>query len=135
VATLLLAAVGGTGRETSVALAANLLVAVVLGGKDLERGLNDTTTETEDEVQGRLLLDVVVGEGAAVLELLAGEDETLLVGGNALLVLDLRLDVVDGVRGLDLESNGLTGEAIGSAYVQTVLPSAPKHGRVEKLTS
>jgi hypothetical protein len=37
-------------------------------------------------VQGRLLLDVVVGEGAAVLELLAGEDETLLVRGNALLV-------------------------------------------------
>lgn len=51
-------AVGGTGRETSVALAADLLVAVVLVGKDLERGLNDTTTETEDEVEGRLLLDV-----------------------------------------------------------------------------
>ncbi len=38
-------------------------------------------------MQGRLLLDVVVGEGAAVLELLAGEDEALLVGGDALLVL------------------------------------------------
>jgi hypothetical protein len=31
---------------------------VVLVGEDLERGLNDTTTETEDEVEGRLLLDV-----------------------------------------------------------------------------
>ena len=34
-------------------------------------------------MQGGLLLDVVVGEGAAVLELLAREDETLLVRGNA----------------------------------------------------
>ena len=42
-------------RETYVALAADHLVAVELGGKGLERGLNDTTTETEDQVEGRLL--------------------------------------------------------------------------------
>ncbi len=33
-----------------------------------------TATETEDEVERGLLLDVVVREGAAVFELLAGED-------------------------------------------------------------
>jgi hypothetical protein len=44
-------------------------------------------------VKGRLLLDVVVRKGAAVLELLAGEDETLLIRGNSLLVLDLGLDL------------------------------------------
>jgi hypothetical protein len=38
-----------------VALAADHLVAVELGGEGLERGLNDTTTETEDEMEGRLL--------------------------------------------------------------------------------
>ena len=52
-------------------------------------GGGERTPETEDEVEGRLLLDVVVRKGAAVLELLAGEDETLLVRGDALLVLDL----------------------------------------------
>ena len=41
-----LAAVGGTGREARVALAADLLVAVVLGGEHLERRLNDTATKT-----------------------------------------------------------------------------------------
>lgn len=41
--------------ETYVALAADHLVAVVLGGKGLERGLNDTTTETEDQVESGLL--------------------------------------------------------------------------------
>jgi hypothetical protein len=34
----------------------------------------------EDEVESRLLLDVVVRKSAAVLELLAGEDKALLVG-------------------------------------------------------
>ena len=39
------------------------------------------------------LLDVVVRERAAVLELLAGEDQALLVGRDALLVLDLGIGV------------------------------------------
>jgi hypothetical protein len=38
-------------------------------------------------VEGGLLLDVVVGQGPAILELLAGEDESLLVWGDSLLVL------------------------------------------------
>jgi hypothetical protein len=82
--------------QARVALAADHLIAVVLGGKGLERRLDDATTETEDQVESRLLLDVVVGQGAAVLELLAGEDQALLVRGNALLVLDLGLDILVG---------------------------------------
>jgi len=46
-------------------------------------------------VESRLLLDVVVLEGSAVLELLAGEDQALLVRRDALLVLDLLLDVLN----------------------------------------
>ena len=130
---LALTAVGGTGRETSVALAADLLVAVVLAGEHLERGLNDTTTQTEDEVEGRLLLDVVVGEGAAILELLAGEDETLLVRRNALLVLDLALHIVDCVRGLDLKGDGLARQGLNEAIAKTALvpvPSFRSHAQV-----
>ena len=59
-----------------------------------------------------LLLDVVVGEGAAVLKLLAGEDEALLVGRDALLVLDLGLHVINRVRWLDLEGDGLACERL-----------------------
>jgi hypothetical protein len=63
------------------------LVLDLLGGSvNLLLPLLGTTTEAEHEVEGRLLLDVVVGEGAAILELLAGEDEALLVGGDTLLV-------------------------------------------------
>ena len=39
-----------------------------------------------------LLLDVVVGEGPAILQLLASEDQTLLVRGDSLLVLVSRKD-------------------------------------------
>lgn len=58
------------------------------------------------------LLDVVVGEGSAILELLAGEDQSLLIRGDALLVLDLGLDIVDGVRRLDLEGDGLARQGL-----------------------
>jgi hypothetical protein len=55
------------------------------------------STEAEDEMEGRLLLDVVVGQRAPILELLASEDQALLVRWDAFLVLDLALDIVDGV--------------------------------------
>ena len=45
-------------------------------------------------MQCRLLLDIVVGESAAVFELLAREDQALLVWGNSFLVLNLGLDIV-----------------------------------------
>ena len=45
------------------------------------------SAEPEDEVEGALLLNVVVGESAPVLQLLPGEDEPLLVRGDTLLVL------------------------------------------------
>ena len=65
------------------------------GGVDLLLPLLATATETEDQVESRLLLNVVVGEGAAVLELLASKDQTLLVRGNALLVCGV-LDAING---------------------------------------
>ena len=74
-----------------------------LASQRLDENLH-ATTETEDKVKGRLLLDIVVGEGAAVFKLFAGKDEALL--RDSLLVLDLRLDVVDRVRGLDLKRYG-----------------------------
>ena len=41
-----------------------------------------TTTHAEHKVEGGLLLDVVDAKRAAVLELLAGEDQALLVRGD-----------------------------------------------------
>lgn len=63
-------------------------------------------------MEGALLLDVVVGKSTAVLELLASKDQALLVRRDALLVLDLGLDGLDGVAALDLESDVLAGEGL-----------------------
>merc|ERR1712130_841435 len=63
-------------------------------------------------MERRLLLDVVVRQSAAVLELLASEDKTLLVGRDAFLVLNLSLDVVDGVRRLHVEGDGLASQSL-----------------------
>ena len=57
-----------------------------------------------------LLLDVVVAESAAILKLLSGKDKTLLIRRDSFLVLDLGLDVVNGVGGLDIQSDSLPCE-------------------------
>jgi len=49
----------------------------------------------------------VIRKRPPILKLLAGKDQTLLVRRDPLLVLDLGLDVVDRVRRLDLEGDGL----------------------------
>ena len=84
---LLLTAVGCTWVKASVALATDHLIAVVLLGQHTERGLDDTTTKTENQMESGLLLDIVVGQGASILQLLTSEDQTLLIWGNAFFVL------------------------------------------------
>merc|ERR1719215_312658 len=71
-----------------------------------------SASESEDEMEGGLLLDVVVREGSAVFELLSSEDESLLIGWNSFLVLDLGLDVLNSVSWLDIEGDGLTSESL-----------------------
>jgi hypothetical protein len=89
-----------------------------------------TATETEDEMEGRLLLDVIIREGTTVLELLASEDKTLLVWGDTFLVLNLRLDVVDSVRGLDLEGNSLTRQGLDKDLHSTTETQDQVEGRL-----
>ncbi len=65
------------------------LVFDLLGGSvHLLLPLLGTTTKTEDEMESRLFLNVVVGKSAAIFELLAGEDQALLVWRDAFLVFE-----------------------------------------------
>ena len=90
---LSLAAVNGLLWEVGVALSADHLLALEFSGELGEIWGNlassgTTASESEDEMESGLLLDVVVGKGASVLELLASEDESLLIGRDSFLVLD-----------------------------------------------
>ena len=63
-------------------------------------------------MERRLLLDVVVAQRAAIFELLARKDEPLLVRRDALLVLDLGLDVLDRVARLDFQRDRLARQRL-----------------------
>merc|ERR1711936_1419334 len=76
-----------------------------LASQGLDKDLH-ASPQSEHQVEGALLLDVVVGKCASILQLFAGKDQPLLVWGNALLVLDLGLDILDGVRRLHLQGDG-----------------------------
>jgi len=58
------------------------------------------------------LLDVVVGEGAAIFELLSSKNKTLLVWWNSFLILDFSLHILDGVRWFDLEGDGFSSKGL-----------------------
>ena len=60
--------------------------AVALTSEGLDKDLH-AAAQAQHQVQRALLLDVVVGQGAPILQLLARKDQALLVGGDALLVL------------------------------------------------
>merc|ERR1712244_18012 len=74
-----------------------------LASEGLDKDLH-TSTETENKMESTLLLDVIVREGSSIFQLFAGKDQPLLVWGDSLLVLDLSLHILDGVRWLNLKS-------------------------------
>ena len=49
--------------------------------------------------------------------MLPGEDQSLLVRRNPLLVLNLGFDIIDGIGGLDLEGDGLAREGLDEAVI------------------
>ena len=60
-------------------------------------------------MERRFLLDIIVRKSTAVFELLAGENQALLIGRYAFLVLDFGLDVINSVTRLNLKSYCLSG--------------------------
>lgn len=57
--------------------------------------------------------------------MLPSEDQPLLVGRDTLLILNLRLDIVDGVGGFDFEGDGFAGEGFDEAFSE----DGSVHGR------
>jgi len=82
-----------------------------LTGKSLDENLH-TSAKTKHQVQSRLLLNIVVSQGTAILQLLTGKNKALLVRWDTLLVLNLGFHVVDSIGGLHLESDSLSGKSL-----------------------
>lgn len=78
----------------------------------LDEELHLASPESEDEVESGLLLNVIVAGQSAVFEALPGEDQSLLVFGDAFLCPYLVLDDLDSVRGLDVKGDCSSGECL-----------------------
>jgi hypothetical protein len=105
---LLLSTVSSARWKSGVTLTADSLLAIVLLGKSSQGRVINTSAKTKNQMESRLLLDIVVGKGASVFQLLSSEDKTLLIRWNSLLILDLGLYIIDGIRRLDIKGDGLT---------------------------
>jgi len=80
-----------------------------LSGQGFDEDLH-STTEAENQMKGGLFLDIVIRKSTTIFQLLARENQPLLVRGNSFLVLDLSLDVLDAIGRFDLEGDGLPRE-------------------------
>ena len=60
-----------------------------------------------DKTKSGFFLDSIVGEGTTVFELLASEAQKPLIRGNAFLVLNLRLHILDSVGRFHVKGDGL----------------------------
>ena len=82
-----------------------------LAGEGLDEDLH-TTTVAKHQVKGGLFLDVAVTHGTPIFKQYATIEQVLMVWGDALLVLNLGLNIFDGVRSFHFKSDGLAGEGL-----------------------
>lgn len=61
-------------------------------------------------------MNIIIRQRPPILQLFPGEDQTLLVGRDALFVLNLGFNIVDGVGGFDFEGDGFAGEGFDEAF-------------------
>jgi len=70
------------------------------------------SAQTQHQVQRRFLLNVVIAQRATILKLFARKDEALLIGRDSFLVLNLGLDIINRIRRLNIQGDGLSGERL-----------------------
>merc|ERR1712098_222182 len=100
-----------------------------LTGQCLHEDLH-TSSKTKNEMEGGLLLDVIIGQSSSIFELFSCEDQPLLIRRDAFLVLDLGLHVLDGIRWLHLEGDGFTGQSLHEDLHTSSQPQDKMKGRL-----
>ncbi len=96
----------------------------------LDKDLHAAASQPQNQVQRRLLLNVVVCQRAPILQLLPCKDQSLLVWRDPLLVLDLRLHVVNRVRRLNLQRDRLPRQRLNTETAHRATKSKKSSTRV-----
>jgi len=63
-------------------------------------------------VKSAFFLNVVVTQSSAIFQLFSGKDESLLIRGDAFLILNLGLDIINSVAGFNIKSDGLASQGL-----------------------
>merc|ERR1719334_494296 len=71
-----------------------------------------SSPESQNQMQSRFFLNVIVRQCSSILQLLPSEDQPLLIRWDAFLVLDFRFHVLDSIRSFNLESDRLPGQSL-----------------------
>jgi len=100
-----------------------------LSSQGLHKDLH-TSSQSEDKMEGGLLLDVVVGEGSSIFQLFSSKDQPLLVWRNSFLVLDLGFYIFDGIRRLNFQGNGLASQGLHKDLHTSSQPQDKMKGRL-----
>ena len=71
-----------------------------------------TSSKSEDQVESRFFLNVIVRKGSSIFKLLSSEDKSLLIWWDTFLILDFSFNVLNGVCWLNVKSNGFSGKGL-----------------------
>merc|ERR1712217_973679 len=83
-----------------------------LSREGFDEDLHGTTAKAKDKMKCGLFLNVVIRKRTSIFELLSSEDQPLLLRWDSFLVLDLCLDVLDGVVRLDVQGDRLSRKGL-----------------------
>jgi len=78
----------------------------------LDKDLHGTSTKAKDKMKCGFFLNVVVRKSSPIFELFTGEDQSLLLWWDSFFVLNLSLDVCDGVVGLYIKRDGFSRKGL-----------------------
>ena len=80
-----------------------------LSSKSLNKDLH-TSSKSKDQVKSWFFLDVVIWKSSSIFKLLSSKDKSLLIWWDSFFVLDLSLDIFNGICWLNIKSDSFTCE-------------------------
>jgi hypothetical protein len=104
-----------TGRDHGLPNRGRHLFEFCHHGRVVEDTAGDLTmsaSQTQHQMQGGFLLNIVIAQCTTILELFASKNQALLIGRNAFLVLNLGLDIVNRIGRFHIQRDGLARERL-----------------------
>jgi len=74
--------------------------------------MGDAATQSQNEMEGRIIAHIIILKSLGILQLLSAEDQSLLLGRDALLLGNLGLDLFDALSLLNFDGDCFAREGL-----------------------